>query len=113
MTSTESVELSSMLPSDPNPKLANSKSSEALASLESAAADKGKAFYQAISTLSKNANHVPTEMTWENVNFSVGKKQILSNVWGKVKPGELCCIMGPSGSGKSSLLNVLGEIVIL
>lgn len=47
------------------------------------------------------------DLWWTNVNFSVGKKKILDNCWGEIKPGQLSGIMGPSGSGKSSLLNVL------
>jgi ABC-type multidrug transport system ATPase subunit len=36
-------------------------------------------------------------------------KQILHNVTGYAKPGEMVAIMGASGSGKTSLLNILGE----
>ena len=40
----------------------------------------------------------------ENKNF----KKILHNVTGYAKPGEMVAIMGASGSGKTSLLNILG-----
>ena len=47
-------------------------------------------------------------MTWRNLNFTVNDEvKILNNVSGRVESGEVCAIMGPSGSGKSSLLNVL------
>jgi ABC-type lipoprotein export system ATPase subunit len=47
-------------------------------------------------------------MTWENMNFTVKDElQVLDQVSGGVESGEVCAIMGPSGSGKSSLLNVL------
>ena len=36
-------------------------------------------------------------------------KQILNNVTGYVRPGEMVAIMGASGSGKTSLLNILGQ----
>lgn len=36
-------------------------------------------------------------------------KQILKNVSGHAKAGELTAIIGPSGSGKSSLLNLLSK----
>jgi ABC-type multidrug transport system fused ATPase/permease subunit len=51
------------------------------------------------------------ELWWENLRYSVaGKpspKEILRNVSGKLPPGELTCILGPSGAGKTSLLNIL------
>lgn len=47
-------------------------------------------------------------MSWNDLNFVVNdEKNVLDNVSGGVKSGEVCAIMGPSGSGKSSLLNVL------
>lgn len=36
-------------------------------------------------------------------------KIILKNVTGYAKPGEMVAIMGASGSGKTSLLNILGQ----
>ncbi|XP_033211565.1 ATP-binding cassette sub-family G member 1 [Belonocnema kinseyi] len=41
------------------------------------------------------------------VGFRGPKKQILKEISGSFKSGELSAIMGPSGSGKSSLLNIL------
>ena len=35
-------------------------------------------------------------------------KKILHNVTGYARPGEMVAIMGASGSGKTSLLNILG-----
>lgn len=51
----------------------------------------------------------PKDFRFSSVNFSVdnGKKQILKDCWGTIPAGNVCAIMGPSGSGKSSLLNVL------
>jgi ABC-type multidrug transport system ATPase subunit len=47
-------------------------------------------------------------MTWCGLNFDVNDDiKVLNNVSGRVESGEVCAIMGPSGSGKSSLLNVL------
>lgn len=40
-------------------------------------------------------------------------KQILSNVTGYAKPKEMISIMGASGSGKTSLLNVLAQRLAL
>ena len=36
-------------------------------------------------------------------------KQILSNISGFARPGEMTAIMGASGSGKTSLLNILAQ----
>jgi ABC-type multidrug transport system ATPase subunit len=47
------------------------------------------------------------DMKWSNICFRVGEKKILQDCWGDVPNGRLMAIMGPSGSGKSSLLNVL------
>ena len=49
----------------------------------------------------------PKDLKWINLNFQVGDKKILSDCWGHVPAGKTCAIMGASGAGKSSLLNVL------
>eukprot|EP00040_Diaphanoeca_grandis_P017084 m.88643 g.88643 ORF g.88643 m.88643 type:complete len:679 (-) comp26219_c3_seq1:113-2149(-) len=62
-----------------------------------------------------------THLSWHNIGYSVkvkakdakafsGKKSekfILTNLTGELLPGEMMCIMGTSGSGKTSMLNVL------
>ncbi|CAJ1343806.1 unnamed protein product [Effrenium voratum] len=49
--------------------------------------------------------------TWRNVSMTVtkGKKElkILRDISGSLQGGEVCALMGPSGAGKTSLLNVL------
>jgi ABC-type multidrug transport system ATPase subunit len=52
-------------------------------------------------------NHVPVELSWSDVQFTVGKKHILRGCSGTIRPGDLCAIMGPSGAGKSTLMNIL------
>ena len=51
---------------------------------------------------------------WNNLNFTVttpeGEKRILNDVSGFAKPGQLLAIMGPSGAGKTSLLNALARL---
>jgi len=52
-------------------------------------------------------------LTWTSVNMTVegkageGDKNLLTDVWGEVPPKEITAIMGPSGAGKTSLLNIL------
>ena len=46
----------------------------------------------------------------ENIDKSVGKKQILSQFFLDIQAGELIAIIGKSGSGKTSLLNLIGLI---
>lgn len=46
-------------------------------------------------------------LDWRGVHLSTPDKKILTNVSGSASGGHLCCVMGPSGAGKTSLLNVL------
>lgn len=46
----------------------------------------------------------------KNLSFNIEKNLILSNVNLAVNQGEVCAIMGKSGAGKSSLLNILATI---
>ncbi|KAH9981076.1 ABC-2 type transporter-domain-containing protein [Lactifluus volemus] len=51
--------------------------------------------------------------TWERVNYHVpvggGSLQLLNNVYGYVKPGTLTALMGASGAGKTTCLDVLAQ----
>ncbi|CAG0892107.1 unnamed protein product [Darwinula stevensoni] len=54
----------------------------------------------------------PLEITYSGVHYWAhdgrrGMKEILKGLDGRMKPGELTAIMGPSGAGKTSLMNVL------
>lgn len=47
----------------------------------------------------------------ENISYSIGKKQILSNINAEFLPGEFNMILGPNGSGKSTFLKIFsGEL---
>src|SRR5215207_8439476 len=52
---------------------------------------------------------VKGELTFENVSFmySDGKEEVLKNVSFQVKPGQAIALLGSTGSGKSSLVNLL------
>ena len=51
--------------------------------------------------------------TWEGINYHVpvshGTQQLLSDVYGYVKPGTLTALMGASGAGKTTCLDVLAK----
>ncbi|ORZ27232.1 ABC-2 type transporter-domain-containing protein [Lobosporangium transversale] len=54
--------------------------------------------------------------SWENMDYVVpnradpsGKKQLLCNITGYVKPGTMTALMGSSGAGKTTLLDVLAQ----
>ncbi|CAE7029711.1 ABCG11 [Symbiodinium natans] len=60
----------------------------------------------------ETAVKISSTFSWSNVSMTVKKgqkqeKQILSNINGSLSSGKVCALMGPSGAGKTSLLNVL------
>jgi ABC-type transport system involved in cytochrome bd biosynthesis fused ATPase/permease subunit len=59
--------------------------------------------------LSKNKS----VFTWKNLNYTVstptGERQLLRDVHGWVKPGQLGALMGSSGAGKTTLMDVLAQ----
>ena len=58
----------------------------------------------------EKAKSLPTlkrEIHFENVSFAYHSKKVLSNINLKVKNGEIVAIVGPSGVGKTTLVNLL------
>ncbi|KAH9259989.1 hypothetical protein BASA81_001761 [Batrachochytrium salamandrivorans] len=47
------------------------------------------------------------KLEWRDLDYRVGKKHIIKTVSGEASPGEVVAIMGPSGGGKTTLLNIL------
>ncbi|ORX95994.1 ABC transporter G family protein [Basidiobolus meristosporus CBS 931.73] len=54
-----------------------------------------------------------TTFTWQHINYTVpvkgGKRQLLDDIGGWIKPGEMTALMGSSGAGKTTLLDVLSK----
>jgi ABC-type multidrug transport system ATPase subunit len=53
------------------------------------------------------AAHKGQTLAFENLSFSTPKRTILSSMSAVLEPGNVVAIMGPSGAGKTSLLNIL------
>ncbi|KAJ8515436.1 hypothetical protein ONZ45_g7152 [Pleurotus djamor] len=64
---------------------------------------------QSVGTVQKHRK----TFTWENLNYVVpvpgGTRRLLHDVFGYVKPGTLTALMGASGAGKTTCLDVLAQ----
>ncbi|KAI0783919.1 hypothetical protein BC629DRAFT_1582504 [Irpex lacteus] len=54
-------------------------------------------------------DHVPASLHFSDISYSLGNHIILDKVSGSVKPGQLLAIMGASGAGKSTFLDILAR----
>lgn len=63
--------------------------------------------------VNEKLNQNKTIFTWKNLNYTVstpsGSRQLLDNIHGWVKPGQLGALMGSSGAGKTTLMDVLAQ----
>ena len=55
------------------------------------------------------ADHKPASLQFEDVSYHLNGKQILSGIQGIAQPGQLMAIMGASGAGKTSFLDILAR----
>ena len=55
------------------------------------------------------ADHKPAALYFEDVSYHLNGKQILSGIHGVVHPGQLMAIMGASGAGKTTFLDILAR----
>jgi ABC-type multidrug transport system ATPase subunit len=54
-------------------------------------------------------DHKPTSLAFKNVTYTLKGKQIIYDIQGVVQPGELMAIMGASGAGKTTFLDILAR----
>jgi len=55
------------------------------------------------------ADHKPASLYFEDVSYGLNGKQILSGIQGMAHPGEVMAIMGASGAGKTTFLDILAR----
>ena len=53
--------------------------------------------------------HVPATLHFSGISYSLGNHKILDDISGSVKSGQLMAIMGASGAGKSTFLDILAR----
>ena len=54
-------------------------------------------------------DHVPASLYFSDISYNLGGRAILDNISGCVKPGQVMAIMGASGAGKSTFLDILAR----
>lgn len=54
-------------------------------------------------------DHVPASLYFSGITYTLGNRTILDNISGCVKPGQVMAIMGASGAGKSTFLDLLAR----
>ncbi|THH33239.1 hypothetical protein EUX98_g1004 [Antrodiella citrinella] len=72
--------------------------------------DFGKIRLPEAETAKLMTDHVPASLHFTNISYTLGNgKTILDNITGTVKPGQIMAIMGASGAGKSTFLDILAR----
>lgn len=54
-------------------------------------------------------DHVPASLHFSNLTYTLGDRTILDSISGCVRPGQVMAIMGASGAGKSTFLDILAR----
>ena len=55
------------------------------------------------------SDHKPAAMHFRNVSYHLNDKQILQGIQGVAQPGQVMAIMGASGAGKTTFLDILAR----
>lgn len=54
-------------------------------------------------------DHVPASLHFSSLSYTLSNRIILDNICGSAKPGQVLAIMGASGAGKSTFLDILAR----
>lgn len=54
-------------------------------------------------------DHVPATLHFSEISYVLGSRTILDKVSGTVKPGQVLAVVGASGAGKSTFLDILAR----
>ncbi|KAI0306184.1 hypothetical protein B0F90DRAFT_972077 [Multifurca ochricompacta] len=54
-------------------------------------------------------DHVPATLHFSNISYTLNGRSILEGITGSVRPGQVLAIMGASGAGKSTFLDILAR----
>lgn len=55
------------------------------------------------------ADHKPAALHFEHISYTINGRPILNDISGAVQPGQLMAIMGASGAGKTTFLDILAR----
>ncbi|TFK36706.1 hypothetical protein BDQ12DRAFT_609378 [Crucibulum laeve] len=55
------------------------------------------------------SEHVPASLHFTDLSYTLGSRTILDSISGNVRPGQVMAIMGASGAGKSTFLDILAR----
>ncbi|KZP09735.1 hypothetical protein FIBSPDRAFT_911906 [Athelia psychrophila] len=54
-------------------------------------------------------DHVPASLHFSNLTYTINGRTILDGISGRIQPGQVLAIMGASGAGKSTFLDILAR----
>ncbi|CAO1637298.1 unnamed protein product [Sympodiomycopsis kandeliae] len=55
------------------------------------------------------ADHIPASLSFRDLSYRIQGKTVLQGITGTVKPGEIMAIVGASGAGKTTFLDLLAR----